>query len=39
MNFRVLKAFLVVSRFGNITRASEFLHISQPRLEPSDRRT
>lgn len=32
MNFRVLKAFLVVSRFGNITRASEFLHISQPAL-------
>lgn len=32
MNFRVLKAFLVVSRFGNITRTSEFLHISQPAL-------
>lgn len=32
MNFRVLKAFLVVSRFGNITHASEFLHISQPAL-------
>lgn len=32
MNFRVLKAFLAVSRTGNITRAAERLHISQPAL-------
>lgn len=32
MNFRVLKAFLAVSRTGNITRAAEQLHISQPAL-------
>ena len=30
MNFRDLKAFLVVSRTGNITRAAEQLHMSQP---------
>ncbi len=32
MNFRVLKAFLAVSRTGNIMRAAEQLHISQPAL-------
>ena len=32
MNFRDLKAFLVVSRTGNITRAAEQLHMSQPAL-------
>lgn len=32
MNFRVLKAFLAVSRTGNITRAAQQLHISQPAL-------
>lgn len=32
MNFRVLKTFLAVSRTGNITRAAEQLHISQPAL-------
>lgn len=32
MNFRVLKAFLAVSRTGNITRAVQQLHISQPAL-------
>ena len=32
MNFRDLKAFLVVSRTGNITRAAEQLHLSQPAL-------
>lgn len=32
MNFRVLKAFLAVSRTDNITRAAQQLHISQPAL-------
>ena len=32
MNFRVLKAFLAVSRTGNITRAAEQLHMSQSAL-------
>lgn len=32
MNFRILKAFLAVSRTGNITRAAQQLHISQPAL-------
>ena len=32
MEYRVLKYFLTVAREGNITRASELLHISQPAL-------
>ncbi|MCG5030873.1 LysR family transcriptional regulator [Mesosutterella sp. OilRF-GAM-744-9] len=32
MNLRVLKSFLMVCRTGNITRASELLHLSQPAL-------
>lgn len=32
MNFRVLQAFLAVSHTGNITRAAEQLHLSQPAL-------
>lgn len=32
MNFRALKAFLAVSRTGNITRAAEQLHMSQSAL-------
>lgn len=32
MNFRVLKAFLAVCRFGSMTAASAHLHLSQPAL-------
>lgn len=32
MEFRALRAFLVVADFGNITRAAENLHVSQPAL-------
>ncbi len=30
MEIRVLKYFLTVAREGNITRAAELLHITQP---------
>ena len=32
MEIRVLKYFLTVAREGNITRAAELLHITQPTL-------
>lgn len=32
MNLRQLKAFQAVCRTGNITRASELIHLSQPAL-------
>lgn len=32
MNLRVLKSFLVVCQTGNITKAADILHISQPAL-------
>lgn len=32
MEFRVLKYFLMVARLGNMTRAAERLHITQPTL-------
>ena len=32
MNFRILQYFLTVAREGNITRAAELLHITQPTL-------
>ncbi|MGN0953899.1 LysR family transcriptional regulator [Dialister sp.] len=32
MEFRVLKYFLMVARLGNMTRAAESLHITQPTL-------
>lgn len=32
MNFRVLKAFLTVCEYGNITKAAEVLYITQPAL-------
>lgn len=32
MEIRVLKYFLAVAREGNITRAAEILHITQPTL-------
>ena len=32
MDIRVLKYFLAVAREGNITKAAESLHISQPSL-------
>lgn len=32
MDIRVLRYFLAVAREGNITRASESLHIAQPSL-------
>ncbi len=35
MEIRVLKYFLAVAREGNITRAAEVLHITQPTLKSS----
>ncbi|MEI2438551.1 LysR family transcriptional regulator [Priestia megaterium] len=32
MEFRVLRYFLTVAREGNITRAADFLHVTQPTL-------
>ena len=32
MEFRVLRYFLTVAREGNITKAAEFLHVTQPTL-------
>ena len=32
MNFRILQYFLTVAREGNITKAAELLHITQPTL-------
>lgn len=32
MEIRVLKYFLAVARYGNITRAAEELHLTQPTL-------
>ena len=32
MEFRVLKYFLMVARLGNMTRAAERFHITQPTL-------
>ena len=32
MDIRVLKYFLAVAREGNITRATEVLHVTQPTL-------
>ncbi len=32
MELRVLRCFLVVAREGNMTRAADMLHITQPTL-------